>query len=57
VPVMGVLLLAAATCRALVDFDQARFFVWLGAASACFLAATIAWGWLVLPRLASAPTE
>jgi len=54
VPVVGGLLLAAATCRALVDFDQARFFIWLGAASACFLAATIFWGWLILPRLASA---
>ena len=54
VPIVGALLLAAAICRALVDFDQARFFVWLGAASACFLGATIFWGWLVLPRLASA---
>ena len=54
-PLIGGLLLAALVCRALVDFDAARFFFWLGAASVSFLAATLFWGWLVLPRLAPAP--
>jgi len=57
VPALGALLLAAVVCRALVDFDQARFFIWLGSAAACFLAATLVWGSLVLPRLFAAPEE
>ena len=51
VPLFGVLILAAATMRALVDFDQGRFFVWIGASAAAFLAATIFWALLALPRM------
>jgi len=51
VPVFGGLLLLAMLLRALVDFDPARFFLWLGAAAAAFLASTLFWAALVLPRL------
>jgi uncharacterized protein involved in response to NO len=50
VPAYGGLLLAAALLRGLVDFDPRRFFLWLGASAAAFLAATVFWAWLVLPR-------
>lgn len=56
VPVFGLSLLAAMVLRALCDFDRERFLFWLGCAAACFLLATIAWGWLVVPRLLREPT-
>jgi uncharacterized protein involved in response to NO len=55
VPGFGGLLVAATVLRALCDFDPARFFLWLGAASAAFLLATIVWGSLLVPRLLRAP--
>jgi uncharacterized protein involved in response to NO len=51
VPLFGGLMLLAASGRALVDFDQARFFVWIGASAAAFLAATLFWALLALPRV------
>ncbi len=48
---MTVLLVLAVALRALVDLDRARDRLWLGAASAAFLAATACWAALVLPRL------
>ncbi|MFQ5717915.1 MAG: NnrS family protein [Acidobacteriota bacterium] len=51
VPVFGGLVLAAVVGRALVDFDQRRFFLWLGLAAASFLAGTVFWATLVVPRL------
>jgi uncharacterized protein involved in response to NO len=50
----GGLFLAAMAMRALVEFDPARFYAWLGASAACFLAATLFWGALAFPRLRSA---
>ncbi|HET6373237.1 MAG TPA: NnrS family protein, partial [Candidatus Polarisedimenticolia bacterium] len=55
VPVFSGLMLAAMVMRALCDFDRARFFHWLGAAAAAFLLSTVAWGWLVVPRLLRSP--
>jgi uncharacterized protein involved in response to NO len=55
VPVYGGLLIAAMVLRAMCDFDRSHFFIWLGAAAAAFLAATIVWGSLVVPRLLRAP--
>ena len=51
VPVFGALLLASTGLRALVDFDPARFFVWIAVSAAVFLAGTATWATLVLPRL------
>ena len=51
VGVFGGLLLAAAFLRALADFDDARFFLWIGAAAASFLLATIFWGAEAIPRM------
>lgn len=50
----GTLFLVAMVLRALVEFDPARFYVWLGASAACFLCATLCWGALALPRMRSA---
>lgn len=47
----GGLLLAAVAARALVDFDAARFYAWLGISASLFLVATLAWASVVLPRL------
>ena len=55
VPVCGSLLVVAMALRALCDFDPERFFLWLGAAAASFLLATIVWGSLLLPRLMRKP--
>lgn len=51
VPAFGGLMLVALILRALVDLDAGRFYLWLGAAAASFLAATILWAVLALPRL------
>ena len=51
VPIYGGLLLAAVVLRALMDFDAPRFFLRMTAASACFLAATLLWCGLALPRI------
>ena len=51
VPLFGGLLLVAAAGRVLVDFDQVRFFRWIGVSAAAFLAATFFWALLVLPRV------
>ncbi len=48
--IFGLLILAAAGMRALVDFDPERFFFWLGCAAAAFLAATLIWAAIALPR-------
>ncbi len=48
---MVVLLGSAVVLRALVDLDRAHERPWLGAASVAFLAATLCWAALVLPRL------
>jgi uncharacterized protein involved in response to NO len=50
----GGLFLAAMVLRALVEFDPARFYVWLGASAACFLAGTLFWGGMALPRMLGA---
>jgi len=49
----ALLLAAALVFRAAVDLDPVRFNVWLGCASGSFLAATVLWGWLVVPNLTS----
>ncbi len=51
VPLIGASFLAAVALRALVDADPARFFAWLGAAAVAFLAGTVLWAVLVIPRL------
>lgn len=51
VPLIGGLILVAAGARVLVDFDQTRFFSWIGVSAAAFLLASLFWGWLVLPGL------
>jgi uncharacterized protein involved in response to NO len=51
VPVSGALFGAAFVLRALMDFDPERFFTWLAASAAAFLAGTLPWAALVLPRL------
>jgi hypothetical protein len=51
VPVYGGFLLVAAGLRAAVDFDQARFFLWIGIAATAFLLASIVWASVVVPRL------
>ncbi|NIO58201.1 MAG: hypothetical protein GTO33_02270 [Acidobacteria bacterium] len=48
VAVFGGLVLSAVVLRALVDFDSARFFVWLGLSAGTFLAATLLWFLLAL---------
>ncbi len=48
----GILMLFAAFARFLVLFDPARHLVWTGVAAAFFLAATLHWLVLTIPRLA-----
>ncbi len=48
---LGALLLAAAAFRVVAGADPARLRGWIGLASACFLAATLAWGSLVAPAI------
>jgi hypothetical protein len=43
VPVFGALLLLSMLCRVAADFDRNRFFAWIAAAAALFLAATLVW--------------
>lgn len=50
VAAFGGLMLLAMVLRALVDFDQQRFFLWIGCSAAAFLLATLFWAWVVLPR-------
>lgn len=59
VSVIGVLILLSLGFRALVDIDRSHYFIWIGAASAAFLTATIFWTFLVLPWwfLQSDPVE
>jgi uncharacterized protein involved in response to NO len=47
----GLLLGAAMVCRALVDFDPQRFFLWIIASATSFLLATLLWAWLAIPWL------
>ncbi len=53
-PALGALLLIAMILRVITDLDRARFFVWIGAASAAFLLATLVWGWLIATGLRGA---
>ncbi len=55
VPVFGGLFLAAMAARGLAEFDKQRYFVWIGSAAALFLAGTIFWGALLVPRLLRQP--
>jgi len=55
--VFGLLTLAATALRALVDFDQARFFVWLGGSAIAFLLASAIWAGIALPRMWSRDSE
>jgi hypothetical protein len=48
---MAALLAVALAFRVALDLDPVRFKLWLGCASASFLAATVLWGWLVVPQL------
>jgi uncharacterized protein involved in response to NO len=53
-----VLLAAALGARVLVNLDPARFTLWLATAAACFLAATLPWGALILSaRMDTASAE
>lgn len=51
VPAYTLLLLGAMILRALMEFDQARFFVWLGSSAAAFLLASLIWASVALVRL------
>ncbi len=51
VPAYGALLLLAMLARALVDFDQQRFFPWIAGSAGAFLLGSLFWASLVLPRL------
>lgn len=51
---MAVLLAAAVTFRLLVGIDAARLEPWLACAALCFLLATAAWAWLVVPAIRAA---
>jgi len=57
VPVYGGLILLAMAARALVEFDAARFYLWLGVSAALFLIATLFWSSLTLPHLEDADGE
>ncbi len=52
VAAFGGLMLLAVLLRVLVDFDQQRFFLWIGLSAAAFLLATLLWASVVLPRVA-----
>ncbi len=52
VAAIGALVIAAMVPRALVDFDPARFSLWLGTAALLFLAATVVWASFLVPKLA-----
>ena len=45
------MMLLAAGMRALVDFDQNRFFLWIGCSASAFLVATAVWAAIVFPRV------
>ncbi|RMG19333.1 MAG: hypothetical protein D6729_05620 [Deltaproteobacteria bacterium] len=49
------LLLSAVVLRSLMDLDPAHFLRWMVLAAGTFLAGTLAWASLVLPRLGPAP--
>jgi uncharacterized protein involved in response to NO len=53
----ALLLASALAFRFAVDLDPTHFMLWLGAASGSFLAATVLWGWLVVPHLTGRPPE
>lgn len=48
---MGLLLLAAVGARLMIDLQPERFSLWIGVAASCFLAATLAWASIVVPKL------
>ncbi len=50
VRVMGLLFGVALICRALLDVDAERFTLWIAIAAGAFLAATLAWVWLIVGR-------
>ena len=54
---IGVLMLAAIGARTLMQLDPARYFVWMGVASALFLAATVVWVGFLGPKLLRAAGE
>lgn len=56
VALIGALLLAALTLRALVDVDPARTYLWLGSSAATFLTGTVAWALFVRRSLRGSST-
>lgn len=55
---LAALMLAALCFRGLMDFDPARFPLWISLAAACFLTATLVWASVIIPAarsLASRP--
>lgn len=55
VALMAALLVVAVGLRLAMALDPAHLWTWLGASSAAFLLATVAWGVFTLPRLLRAP--
>ena len=51
VPAIGALMTAAILARAAMEFDRIRYFGWMAVASAAFLAATLVWMQLLLPKM------
>ncbi len=51
IPVIGGLMAAAMAARIAMEIDRARYFVWMGIAAAAFLAATLVWAQLLLPKM------
>ena len=51
VPFYGALFMTAMVARGLMEFDQERYFVWMMLAAGAFVAATLFWAALALPRL------
>jgi len=48
---IGILMAAAIAARVIMEFDRARYFVWMGVAATAFLLATAVWAAFVLPRM------
>jgi uncharacterized protein involved in response to NO len=51
VPCYGALFMTAMLARGLMEFDQERYFVWMTLAAGAFVAATLFWAALALPRM------
>ena len=48
---IAALLVSATIPRALMDLDPARFYFWMGLASASFLSGLVVWAGLLVPKM------